>query len=344
MNNKIIIGCPNCSQQLRIPAGKHIKFTCTNCNEKLEYGENKTTNTIDKTQKTTKKIIINILSVIVIIPLFLFIHKIVPELNWKFNTDRLLLFVIITVIVQFLFKLIESSIIVIFFSFLMYLTVGTIREKYGFINFYQDYVNTIFAFTDKPKQEIINTSIAETFYRENDIKNAIDFENAQVREFAIESTKKHFYEEQNYQGYYQYRNLIQYFAIFKEINSQWNYVNDPLNREYFAKASESIRHLSGDCDDHSILMAASIKAIGGKIRLIHTDKHLYPELYIGKIEDLKNIQYLIKKDLFRDESKNKDINYHMDENEDIWLNLDYTEKYPGGEYMNENIIGILTLD
>jgi hypothetical protein len=34
---------------------------------------------------------------------------------------------------------------------------------------------------------------------------------------------------------------------------------------------------SGDFD-HSILMAASVRAIGGTPRLIHTKGHIYPEI------------------------------------------------------------------
>ena len=42
------------------------------------------------------------------------------------------------------------------------------------------------------------------------------------------------------------------------------------------RATESLLYFSGDCDDHSILMAASVKAIGGTPRLIHTKGHIYP--------------------------------------------------------------------
>jgi transglutaminase-like putative cysteine protease len=39
--------------------------------------------------------------------------------------------------------------------------------------------------------------------------------------------------------------------------------------DYIATASESLDFL-GDCDDHSILMAAAIRAIENSHRLIHT--------------------------------------------------------------------------
>jgi hypothetical protein len=78
--------------------------------------------------------------------------------------------------------------------------------------------------------------------------------------------------------------------------------------------------------------------------LIHTKGHIYPELYIGDKKDLEKINYAIKMILFPLESKNKIINYHIDERGNIWLNLDYTAKYPGGPFMNEEILGALTLE
>jgi transglutaminase-like putative cysteine protease len=52
-------------------------------------------------------------------------------------------------------------------------------------------------------------------------------------------------------------------------------------RRLYCTASESLSYFSGDCDDHSILMAASVRAMGGTPRLIHTKGHIYPEILIG---------------------------------------------------------------
>jgi len=52
---------------------------------------------------------------------------------------------------------------------------------------------------------------------------------------------------------------------------------------------------------------------------------------------------LIKKVLFKDESKNNTIHYHLDEYNQVWLNLDYTARYPGGPFMSAEILGALTL-
>lgn len=154
------------------------------------------------------------------------------------------------------------------------------------------------------------------------------------------ATSKYF---KDVKGYNKYRTLIQCFAVFKEINGRWNYVNDPKGREYIAKATESVKYFSGDCDDHSILMVAAVKSIGGIPRLIHTGGHIYPEILIGDKSDLETINFLIKKVLFVEESKDQTLHYHIDERGQVWLNLDYTAKYPGGPFLREEILGALTL-
>jgi hypothetical protein len=91
-------------------------------------------------------------------------------------------------------------------------------------------------------------------------------------------------------------------------------------------------------------MAACVRSIGGTPRLIHTGGHIYPEIYIGNKVDLEKINYLIKKVLFPKESAGKTIHYHIDERGQVWLNLDYTATYPGGPFMQQEILGALTLN
>ena len=133
-------------------------------------------------------------------------------------------------------------------------------------------------------------------------------------------------------GYYDYKVFIQACAICKRVNEEWNYVNDPKGEEYFAKASESIGHLSGDCDDHAVLLASLIRAIGGKTRIVLAPCHAYPEIRVDK-RDWDDIQYLIKKVLFEREAAKVPLDYHL-EGDYIWLNMDYTGGYPGAQFLN----------
>jgi len=199
----------------------------------------------------------------------------------------------------------------------------------------------MYAMSENPNPQDLIISKLLPFPNKYKILNAIEYKNPKVRSFALMATNKHFRDVKEYKN--EYFTLIQCFAVFKEINSQWNYVSDPKGSDYIATATESLEYLSGDCDDHSILMAACIRSIGGTPRLIHTKGHIYPEIYIGKKSDLEAINYLIKKVLFPKESKDKTLHYHIDERGDIWLNLDYTAKFPGGPFMSEEILGALTL-
>lgn len=342
MNEKKLVSCPNCGKKIRIPKGKHITFKCPHCETKLEFDYNKTSNFSDEESESNfGDTIISILSYLIAIPLFILLHRLLPELNWKFHFDRLLLFFATIGIVRLFFRIFKVTILTSFLILIIFLSYGSFSGKYGFTNLANDYKHMLYSIKNNPHPEEIIISDLKQFPHKSDILNAIDYKNPNVRDFAVSATRKHFME---YSQDNDYRNLVQYFAVFKEINENWNYVNDPKGNEYFAKASETVKHLSGDCDDHSILMAACIKAIGGTTRLIATKGHLYPELMIGSKSDLEAANYLIKKELFASEIGNNNLSYHIDENGQIWLNLDYTAKYPGGKFMSEEILGVLNVD
>lgn len=292
-------------------------------------------------KKPWDDVIILVLNILITIPIFIIFHQNSLDPGWKFHLDRILLFLAILTINQLILRMLRTIIIVCIFFYLIALIFGSFSGKYGFVSIYEDYTYMIYSMSENPNPQDIITSKLLPFPNKYKIINAVEYQNPKVRDFAIMAISKNF---KNTKGYPNQRNLIQCFAVFKEINSRWLYVNDPKDREYIAKATESLRYFSGDCDDHSILMAACIKAIGGTPRLIHTGGHIYPEILIGTKNDLETVNYLIKKVLFPEESKGQSIHYHIDERGQIWLNLDYTAKYPGGPFMSEEILGALTLD
>lgn len=286
-------------------------------------------------------IIIFVLNILITIPIFIIAHNNLITLDWANHIDRILLFIAILVIIQFILRALRRVTLISVILYLLVLGYGSLFSDYGFETVFEDYRTMIYTMNDDPYPQDIIISKLLPFPNKSKILDAIEYQNPKIRNFAIMATSKHFKEVK---GYHDYFTIIQSFAVFKEINSRWNYVSDPKGRDYIAKATESLQYLSGDCDDHSIFMAACIKSIGGTTRLIHTKGHIYPELYIGNQKDLEKINYAIKKVLFPLESKNKVINYHIDERGNIWLNLDYTAKYPGGPFMNEEILGALTLE
>lgn len=285
--------------------------------------------------------LVTLISRLVAIPLFLIAHKYVPNPVWPFHLDRVLLLILIFAITEFTLKYFRNAVIIGLLLAAIYLTTGSITGRYGFGNLGKDYRAMLEGMLESPHPEEILTSKLVFFPNKNEIISAIDFDNRIVRDFALKAVAKHFRAAQKN---HDYRTIIQCFAVFKEINSKWNYVQDPKSREYFAKASESVSYLAGDCDDHSICMAACVKSIGGVCRLVHTDGHLYPEILVGSKQDMENVNYLIKRELFPRESYNRPLHYHIDENGNTWLNLDYTANYPGGKFLSERILGVLTLD
>ena len=286
-------------------------------------------------------VIIFALNVLIAIPVFIIIHQNVIDPNWYFQLDRILLFIVILVVIQLVLRWMRTIIILCIGFYLIALLIGSFSGRYGFTSVFEDYQYMIYAMSENPNPQDIIISKLLPFPNKSKILDAVEYENSKVRDFALSTTIKDF---RDIRGYSNYRTIIQCFAVFKEINSRWNYVSDPKGKDYIAKATESLRYFSGDCDDHSILMAAAIKSIGGTPRLIHTGGHIYPEILIGKRANLESINFLIKKVLFVNESKGNPIHYHIDERGQIWLNLDYTATYPGGPFMSEEILGALTFN
>ena len=286
-------------------------------------------------------IIIFILNILITIPIFIIAHQNLMVLDWANHFDRVLLFIVILAVIQLLLRALRRVTLISVILYFILLLFGTLSGRYGFQSVFEDYRSMVYTMSEDPYPQDIIISKLLPFPNKSKILDAIEYQNPRIRNFAIMATSKHF---RDVKGYYDIHTIIQSFAVFKEINSRWNYVSDPKGRDYIAKATESLQYLSGDCDDHSVFMAACIKSIGGTTRLIHTKGHIYPELYIGTQKDLEQINYAIKKVLFPAESKNQTLNYHIDERGDVWLNLDYTAKYPGGPFMNEEILGALTLE
>lgn len=291
--------------------------------------------------KPWDSVVIFMLNILIAIPIFIIAHQNLVNPEWWFHSDRILLFLVILISIQLILRLLKTVIIICIFLYLIALIWGTLFDGYGFNSVFEDYRSMIYTMAEDPNPQDIIISKLLPFPNKGKIIDAVNFDNPKVRNFALMATTKHF---TDVKGFREYRQIIQCFAVFTEVRNRWNYVNDPKGKEYIAYASESLQHFSGDCDDHAILMSALVRAIGGTPRIIHTGGHLYPEMLIGNRADLENINYLIKEVLFKEESRGKEVHYHIDERGQIWLNLDYTAKYPGGPFMSEEILGALTFN
>lgn len=283
--------------------------------------------------------LVGFLSLILAFPLFMYVHRQLPDYGWPFRTDRILMFIFLAAFVLMVLRLFRSVIIAAVIVTAGLLTYGSFSGYYGFKNLVTDYKAMLYAFKYEPYHDKTTYYGDGVIHFKKEILNAVNDNMPEVRDLAVTAANGSFRDEQG--RYEWYRTTIQCFAVFKKINSNWNYISDPQDDEYFAKACESARLLAGDCDDHAILMAAAIKSIGGTPRLVHTTNHLYPEILIGNKNELEMVNYLIKKILFPAESRGQEIHYHKDEEGNIWLNLDYTANYPGGKFFAEPVLGVL---
>jgi hypothetical protein len=180
-------------------------------------------------------------------------------------------------------------------------------------------------------QSFLFDSKAEKVMRQLNAKiNPVD---PVVRNFSVRESTRYFNE-----AYSSYGPLVRYLSLFRSINQQFSYVPDPVTAEYYATAAESIGNgLAGDCDDHTILMIASMKSIGARVRVVLIEDHVYPELYGGDEQGFLQVKKAIA-ELFP-EAKPHGL-YYRRENGKYWINLDYTATYPGGPYTEGKLYAI----
>ncbi len=290
-------------------------------------------------------LLLALLSLLLSFPLFIIIYRYVPDIKLPVG-DGVRIDHYLTAILIFLFnylvvRVFRNIVIGLIIAFSIVLITNEIRNegRYGISHMIEDYKNLIFYIKSEPIEIPFLKEFKPTIRDAKQIREAIDYNNPVIRNFAVQSATRYFTDKTLYN---KYRQTLRYFSVFKSIRDQWQYIHDPAGEEYYAKASETIMLMAGDCDDYSICMAACIKAIGGDVRLIRTKRHIYPEVKICPAKQFQHIHYLIKEVLFTHESKGKRVYYHLHDGF-LWLNFDYSAYYPGGEFLDEEIQGLLEI-
>jgi len=292
-------------------------------------------------KKPWDSVIIFVLNILVTIPAFILLHQSLIDPEWPLHIDRVLIFITMVAAVQLVLHNLKKILMVCIALYILVLLFGSVFGNYGFRSVYEDYEAMVYTMAYDPNPQNVIISKLLPFPNKGKIIDAVDYNNPRVRNYAVGAATGYFKEVK---GFHKQRSMIQCFSLFKDIRNKWTYVNDPRNAEYIASADESLLHFAGDCDDHAILMAACIRAVGGTPRIIHTGGHLYPEMLVGTKADLEVANLLIKQHLFPEESRGREVHYHIDEYGQVWLNLDYTATYPGGPFMSEEILGQLTFN
>jgi transglutaminase-like putative cysteine protease len=73
--------------------------------------------------------------------------------------------------------------------------------------------------------------------------------------------------------------------MFYFVRDNIEYVNDPVKKEYIKGAKETLVSKVGDCDDHSVLLANLLQAVGIDARFVLITNHIYVQIYL---EDARN--------------------------------------------------------
>ena len=296
-------------------------------------------------------ILLGLVSAVLTMPLFMLLYKYFPSLSipvgdGEIRLDHIILFLVIFFLTYYLVKKVRMVVYIALVGGLLTLTVTNFAGWYTLDNLYHDYAEFLYNLSENSLEQKFFTEDGSEFSKEDELREAIDYQNPDLRNYAASIAIKHF-DDKSYLS--KNRKWVQFFSVFKEIYSQWKYVYDPINEDYYSRSSETLKQLEydeyfkGDCDDYSIMMASCIKSIGGEVRLVRTvvDQngkeigHMYPEVKFGDTKDLETVVYLIKNVYFVEESSEKSIFYYQDKKGFIWLNFDYNDDYPGGRYQSE---------
>jgi hypothetical protein len=287
-------------------------------------------------------VIIYLVALLLSVPLFIIVYPFVPELELPLwggvRLDHVLTFSIILVAFAVLVRRFQLAIYSVLILGLLGITITSLLGIYGFGDLYAGYSELLNDLRRTTEHVPLAARQAKPFQDADAIRMAIRHDEPEVRKAAVRMATTHF-TDVKVEG--DEHTMVQAFSIFKEINSRWRYVSDVKGGEYFAPASESLELMAGDCDDHAILMAAAIKAIGGEVRLVRTAGHIYPEFKVGDDRQLERAAYLIRKVLFPKEVGDAPLYHHTDADGQHWINMDYTRRHPGGELMDERIVGVL---
>ncbi|MCB9165026.1 MAG: transglutaminase family protein [Flavobacteriales bacterium] len=287
-------------------------------------------------------VIVYLVAVLLALPLYLIIYPFVPELvlpiGEGIRAEHFITFTCVLIAFIVLVRRFRTAVYLVLMVGLVIITFTSLAGRYSFADLYRDYAELLGSLRNTSPSAPLAARKLAPFNDADKLKTILNGTDATVRREAVRMATANFTDVKVGSDEF---TMVQAFSIFKEINSRWRYVSDVKGGEYFAPPAESLELMAGDCDDHALLMAACIRSIGGQVRLVRTEGHVYPELLIGTEAQLERAGYLIRKQLFTKEVGDAPLYHHTDADGRHWINLDYTRNYPGGELMNERIIGIL---
>ncbi len=77
--------------------------------------------------------------------------------------------------------------------------------------------------------------------------------------------------------------ILQVVEAFEQVRAAIDYKDDG-NVDHWQDAAETLELGTGDCEDHAILMASVIGALGGNARVNIVQGHAFPTVFVGTTE------------------------------------------------------------
>ena len=296
---------------------------------------------MDPRHKRLSDFFVNFIGLLTILPLAPMINRhLPPVMIGTWNLDLVIAILAAFLLVMGVIKIFRPLIIPAFLLISTVLLYNLFTDSYTFPDVIRDYKNMVvtnWSHRDQKEKELFMiNSIFQTRLEQlgNQMKDKVDYRDSVVRNWAVKNSLNDFNEYYN-----KYGQTVRVLSLWKYINTNFKYVNDALRDEYFATPRETIENgMGGDCDDHSILMASAMRAIGANCRIVLTRTHAYPELQCTDKESLTLMKEAIVH-LFGDKQINE-LSYHI-RNGQYWMNLDYTAPYPGGPYLSDTAYAII---
>lgn len=356
MTEKKVVSCPKCSKKVNVPTGKHVKFTCPSCSEELEYNDRLECDIQDKSENETiieenKKgigcfghIVLLLIALVIAIPLVVGYYQYLMWIPIESMETRMIVIAIIFALVLYFivykFKRFAFGLLVFM---LLKMGYNQYFNKRGltYEKAFRSYLSLVEKKFENNPNLIKDVNEAIVLSVESDLVSSVDYNSSEIKQFSNKASIEYFTENED-ELFKNYGDIIRYFSVFKTINGSWKYVSDPSDVEHYAKASESLNSMAGDCDDYSILMSACIKAVGGKTRIVWVEQHAFPVVLVAenKYDFNLKVKPLLNK-LFTDIY---DDDFGVVQNEDgIWLSFDYTKNYPGGPFINKDVIKLIKI-
>lgn len=290
----------------------------------------------------TVNFLLNALSLLVLIPLAPYINRFIPTIQiGEWNLDMVLSLLIAFFVTRLILRVFKPLIIPAFIGMLGLLAWTSIRGDYGFGGVYRDYKNMVMRnwVTREEKQIDVLSLYPHQFEslrdrKVKDIRDKMSYQDSVVRNFSVLHSLDYFDD-----AYAKYGQNVRFLSLFRYIRTRFKYVPDAKRDEYFATPRETILNgMGGDCDDHAILMASCMRAIGAITRIVIIRGHAYPELFCGDKKDFEEMKTAILQ-LFNDPPI-ENLYFH-EYNGQYWINLDYTAMHPGGPYLNDEVLAVV---